>query len=283
MAEAAVSGVKALGTGLRILLEFMSERPDFSVGELSARTGLHKSQISKVLATYREHGLLAQDPVTRRYSVGIRAFALGSRFVSSHRLSREALPVLRALVDGTGLSARLSVVDGAEPLYLLGVEGRLSTDAGWRAGTRLPPHASAAGKILVAYLDPPVLERLLAEKGMPRFTPRTITDPRVLRRQLEEARRRGFAVAHGELIPAMGVVAVPVYGEAQQVIGALSLAYPEHLVGVEKEHGLVAILHEHARRLSGRMGGQVYPYGGSVDEGATVRRRVAGRRPGTAG
>src|SRR4051812_10103721 len=104
--------MKSLGTALRVLMEFTADAPSLGVGELAQRTGLPKGQISKILSTFRQHRILAQDPATRRYSVGSRAFALGSRFVNYHPLAREALVVMRRLVEQTGHSARLSVMDG---------------------------------------------------------------------------------------------------------------------------------------------------------------------------
>lgn len=263
--------MKSLSTALRLFLEFMHDGPDFSVGELSARTRLHKSQVSKILGTFRDHGLLSQDPVTRRYSVGIRAFALGSRFVNLHRLSREALPILRGLVDRTSLSARLSVLDGTDVLYLLGVEGRLFVDTGWRAGTRLPHHATAAGKVLTAFLDAPVIDRILAEKGLPSRTPRTITDEAAFRRTLQAVRRLGYATSRGELTPGLGAIAVPILGEHHKTIGSLGLAFPVHLLAEDKDKDYVRILHEEARKLSARMGSQVYPFGGRLGEQEPAR------------
>src|SRR6185437_7521057 len=104
--------LKSLSTALRVLTEFTADAPSLGVGELAQRTGLPKGQISKILGTFRRHQILAQDPSTRRYSVGSRAFALGSRFVNYHPLAREALVVMRRVVEQTGHSARLSVMDG---------------------------------------------------------------------------------------------------------------------------------------------------------------------------
>jgi len=69
--------MKSLDAALTLLSQFMSSDPDFGVGELSERTGMPKSQVSKILSTFRRHGFLIQDPQTRRYKVDARAFALG--------------------------------------------------------------------------------------------------------------------------------------------------------------------------------------------------------------
>ena len=82
---------------------------------------------------------------------------------------------MRQLVDETGHSARLSVLDGERVLYLVGVEGPLSSASGWRSGMWLPLHSTAAGQILLAFLDPAQARRLLSGP-LEAATPRTLTD-----------------------------------------------------------------------------------------------------------
>ena len=128
-------GMKSLRSALRVMMAFCEEQQDFGVGELAERCKLSKSQVSKVLSTFAEFGLLTQNNESRRYQVGSRLYALGSRYLNFNNLCRGAMPVMRDLVESTGHSARLSVLDGDRVLYLLGIEGPLFMDTGWRAGT----------------------------------------------------------------------------------------------------------------------------------------------------
>lgn len=281
-------GMKSLRTALRLLMEFGGEQRDFGVGELAERCGLSKSQVSKVLAAFGETGLLVQSPETRRYAVGARMFALGSRFVTHDRLCREAMPVMREIVERTGHSARLSVLDGEDVLYLLGFEGPLFVDTGWRAGTWLPVHSTAAGRVLLAFMDPRRAEHALTRAPLRPVTERTITDPVLLRRLLESARARGYVTQRGETTPGLGVIAVPVFGVAQQAVGALSLAFPAHLVAARDEPGLAEVLHASARVLSQRIGGTVYPFGSRLGAepsptGAGARRTAPAASDGIPG
>ena len=254
-------GMKSLRTALRLLMQFVGDQRDLGVGELAERCGLSKSQVSKVLAAFAETGLLLQNAETRRYSVGPRMFALGSRFVTHDPLCREAMPVMRDIVERTGHSARLSVLDGDDVLYLLGVEGPLFVDTGWRAGTWLPVHSTATGRVLLAFMSPERAERALSHAPLRPVTERTVTDPVQLRRLVESARSRGYCTQRGETTPGLGVTAVPIFGAGQQVVGALSLAFPAHLVTARDEAELAESLHDSARVLSQRIGGTVYPFG----------------------
>ena len=253
--------MKALSTALRILQEFATAQAPLSVVELANRLALNKSQISKVLKTYRDSGLLEQDPDTRKYSVGLHAFALGNNYVNANPLSRDALPIMRKLVDETGHSAVLSVLHGSDIIHLLAVEGRLFIDGRWRVGRWMPYHTTSAGKVLVAFSPPETLESLLKTRGLPRLTPHTITDPRQFRAVIKKIRKSGISVTHRETYPGSAAIAVPLFGADNQAIAALGLICPDHLLTRDEEKRLVGPLQRAARELSVRMGADVYPFG----------------------
>jgi DNA-binding IclR family transcriptional regulator len=255
--------MKSVRGALRLLMEFTGEQPAFSIGELAERTGMGKSHVSKAIAAFVESGLLVQDPRTRAVSVGARAFVLGARFVNYDRLSREAMPVMRELTQRTGHSTRLSVLDQDRVLYLLGVEGQMFVDTGWRVGTWLPAHSTTAGRVLLAFLGEARAAELLSRKPLARLTEHTVTDRRVLERILARIRASGFDVQRNETTQGLGTIGAPVFDGRQVVIGVLSIAFPSHLVVKGAEGPLIEQLHAGARALSQRMGCPVYPFGGA--------------------
>ncbi len=264
--------MKSLSTALRVLMEFAGDEPVLGVGDLAERLGLPKGQISKILSTFRAHGILIQDPATRRYTVGLRAFALGSRFVNYHPLAREALPILRRLVEQTGHSGRLSIMDGDQVVYLLQSEGPLLIDTGWRVGMFLPLHATTAGKVTLAFLEPARVDELLARHELRPITPSTITDESELRQQLEDIRRKGYGTSLGETTQGLGTLGVPVFGPDNKILAVLGIAYPMQSVARSGIPRLAGILHEAARGLSQRLGCRVYPFGAAAKPAA---RRLA--------
>lgn len=253
--------LKSLRTAAEILLLFTDEAKAIGVSEIARRTGLTKGQVSKILATFRHSGFLQQDPDTRQYSVGVKAFALGSRYVNYHPLAREGLPVLRRLVEQTGHSARLTVMADDVLIYLAQVEGRLLSDTGWRVGTFLPFHATSAGKVTLAFLDKARSAAIIDTLEMEAVGPETITDKSALREQIRRIASRGFGTSRSESTPGLAAVAVPVFGPSNAILSTLSLSYPQHLVTEERERELAAVLHEAARTLSQRMGAVAYPFG----------------------
>lgn len=259
--KSASGRVKSLNTALSLLSEFLAHDQDLGVADLAERTGMPKGQVSKILATFRDHQFLRQDPTTRRYSVGLRTFVLGSRFANQDRLTRYALPMMRELSQETGHSVRLSVMDGDAVVYLMGIEGQAFIDTGWRSGTFLPIHSTTAGRIVLAFMDEARAEALIERQPMDRFTPSTVVDRAELRRIIAEVRKTGFSSQRGETNPGLATVAVPIFGDGQSIVGALGFAYPSHAVPANKERELVGLLHRAARVLSLRMGCAVYPFG----------------------
>lgn len=261
--KAATEPMKSLRTSLRLLMEFTEEQPEFGGGVLAERTGLSKSHVSKTLAAFVEAGLLKQDPKTRMFSVGLRAFVLGARFANYDRLSREAMPILRDLTQRTGHSTRLSVMDAGQALYMLGVEGPLFLDSGWHAGTRLPLHSTTAGRVLLAFMDAGQSEKMLAAADLERLTEHTITDRAAIRRIVARTRTRGYDVQRGETTAGLGTIGVPIFGAGQAILGVLSVAFPTHVISARDEARFIEQMHQAARILSLRMGSAVYPFGGS--------------------
>lgn len=259
----AAESMKSLRSGLRVLLEFEHDQRDFGVTELAQRCGLSKSQVSKILSALVDSGLVSQDPATRTYSVGKRCFVLGSRYTNFDSLCQAATPVMRELLNRTGHSVRLSVPDGDQTLYLIGLEGPHFIDTGWRSGGRVPFGVSSVGRVLMAYMDPAERERLLS-LPIPPLTSETVRDRATLERMVEAARRDGYSTQRNETTLGLGVMSVPLFKTGQQVVGALGLAFPSHLIGPGDEADLIRALQDAARAISQRMGCSVYPYGASL-------------------
>ena len=261
LAEPARPSIKSLSTALRLLLRFVAAQGPLGVGELAQQIGLHKSQVSKILKTFRDYDILEQDAVTQKYAVGLNAFALGNNYVNAYPLSREALPVMRKLVDETGHTATLSIMHNSNVIHLLAEEGRLFIDGRWRVGRWMPYHATVAGKLLLAFGPAERIDLLLKTRGLPRITPNTITNERQFRAVLQKARATGISVTRSETYAASAAIGAPVFNATGQAIAVLGLICPEHLLTREEEGRLVAPLQHAARELSFRMGAETYPFG----------------------
>lgn len=250
--------MKSLEKALAILAAFTEDQKDFGVVELSEQLKMPRSQVSKILATLRDRQFLVQDPTNRRYGVGVQSFVLGAKFLSFDRLCHEAIPQLYKLVRATGHSARLSVVSNDRAIFLVAVEGPHLQDTGWRAGRWLPWHASSAARIMLAYFDEARTSRILDGIDFVPLTPQTTRSREELADRIRQARERGYDTQNGEISTGLCTISVPVFGACNQVVGAISLAFPHGTVSDGENASLIGALHEVARKVSVRMGNVVY-------------------------
>lgn len=250
--------MKSIDTGLRILALFKDAERPLGVVEIADRLGLGKSHVSRILATMREMGFVQQDGETRKYRVGIEAFAVGSRFLADQSMTRLALPLMRACSEETCHSVFLSIRHGAGCRHILAAEGRHFEGTQWRLGVRLPLHASASGKLFVALAGDAEREALIAHTPLDGYTADTITDRAAFRAEVEAVRRNGWAIARGEAVAGLGACAVPVVGDAEALVAALGVVSPlRHLP--EDVLPLVTDLARHAQVLSYHLGARAYP------------------------
>jgi len=272
-----VGPVKSLAVALQVISEFIDEGEDVSVSSICTKLSLPKSQVSRILATFRANGFLTQNVATKKFRIGLKAYAIGCRYLHSDKIIRESLPVLRSAVDRSGFTATISILDGNRPFYLAGVEGSAFVDFGSRTGTYYPIHATAPGKIFLSFVDQTLRDNILSTLRLNPFTTNTIQSLRELKRAIAETSVVGYAVSRGDRTPGIGSLAVPVFGRDGILLAAMSFVYPLGRVPDDQHSYFVSILHGVARILSLRLGAQSYPFGGN----SSVKRTTNETRSAT--
>jgi len=254
MLERRGSRVQSVDRAIVILKSFSVEKPERGVGELSRELGLHKSTVSRPMSTLERGGLLSRNPETQRYRLGIGLLGLAAQVVGYTDVREVARPALWQLAEDCQETVNLVILDAGQVINLeqFVPPARQVKNIG-RVGRRMCPHCTAAGKVLLAYLSPDRLNRMLSSK-LERFTPYTITDPDQLQQELARVCERGYAVAQEELEEGLNVVAAPIYGHRGQVIAAASIAGPAYRVMPELFPHLAARLMEVANEISQQLG-----------------------------
>ncbi|MBB3044760.1 helix-turn-helix domain-containing protein [Nocardioides sp. LMS-CY] len=188
---------------------------------IGATTGLPPATVHRILATLVEWG--GVERIGRgRYRLGLHMWRLGAAVPSARVLRDLALPYLEDLYEATHLVVHMAVPDGDEVLYLEKITARRSVRVTSGVGRRLPMHATGPGKVLLAFGDPSLLERVV-ENGLPRLTPATITSERALRAALADIRRTGVAISREEASAGTASVAAPVFAEGRDAVAALAV------------------------------------------------------------
>jgi IclR family acetate operon transcriptional repressor len=228
--EAVGASVQSLDRGLA-LLEVIAGRDGCSLAEATEAAALPASTAHRILTTLAQRGYVRQDAETGAWTIGVQAFAVGQAFVRIRKIEQLGRPAMRALMEATGETVNLGVLEGSEVVFLAQVECHAPIRAFFRPGRRGPAHASGIGKALLAQLPPARVAALYAGTAPQRFTPTTLTEPAALAAALAETRARGWALDDEEHTPGMRCVAAAVFDEKGEAIAALSVSGPTVRVG----------------------------------------------------
>jgi DNA-binding IclR family transcriptional regulator len=252
---AANATLGTLDRAVRILQTFSAVETEFSISELSRRVGIHKSVVSRIVARLRTWRLLEQDPSTKRVRIGIGAFQLGALFVNGQPIHRVALPQLAVLVERIRHSAHITVLDPPGALVVASVESPQALRVILRVGQRLHLHATAAGKVLLAFSPPALREGILAGLALPALTDRTLTSVAALRAELATVAAGGVAWNGEETTRGAGAVAAPVFGADAQLAAALCAVYPLSVVDAKELTRISDSVRATAGAISALLGG----------------------------
>jgi IclR family transcriptional regulator, pca regulon regulatory protein len=249
---------QSLERGLAILGCFTPRRPVLGIAEIADDLGMSRSTTHRYVITLVALGYLEQG-ASRKYRLGLRVTDLGMSALNSTGLREHAHPYLEELRQRTSYTTNLSVLDGADVLYVDRVRsyrrGQNQIDLNLHTGSRLPAYCTAMGKLLLANLPEPEQRELIASTKLAKRGPNTITVKKALREELDEVRMAAFAVDDEELAPGVYAIAAPVRNEARDVVAAVNLAAHSSMISLEE---LVDALGPHlvstADRISARLG-----------------------------
>jgi len=219
---------RSIVRAISILDCFSAEQPQLGVREVARRLGLAASTVGRLLATLASAGVLTQNRASRTYMLGPRVLRWAGLYTGALDLRPAAKPVLERLRHITGETTTLYVQDGYERVCVECLEGPQSIRAVVRVGERMPLHAGAGGKVLIAFLPADRRAALLRRLPLTRFTPHTTTSRARLERDLATIRRQGYASTVGERFAGAASVAAPVFGADGSLIAAVNVFGPAH-------------------------------------------------------
>ena len=230
------------------------------VNELARRIGVNASTASRLLATLQEAGL-----VTRvdggPYRLGLKLVTLSERVLAQLDVRQLARPLLARLVAETGETATLSLPGEDEAITIDFVPSPSSVVSMARVGRPSVPHATAAGKVMLAFTDAPMRAAPAAgaapaSRALTVFTERTITDAGALSEELATVRERGWAEAVGEREPDLAALAAPVFGRGGGLAAILGVQGPVSRLPAATRRALREPLLAAAAELGRALGGQ---------------------------
>lgn len=215
-------GVQSVILAIRLLEAVAESETPKRVTDLAQQIGTTKARVFRHLQTLVKRGYALQDEASGRYCSGPKLVLLGQRAIENLSLVNEARPVMRALCDALGHSVGLSQLAG-ESLHTVDMaRGSTPFSITSLRGTQQIFHATALGKVALAFGEPRLAEKVLAAP-LAAVTPHTITDPEKLRREIGRIAARGWAVSPNELNIGINALAAPIFDASERLTGAIAI------------------------------------------------------------
>lgn len=247
------SQVMSFSKMLSILECYSRSDRALSVLQIAERTGLPRPTVHRIMASLRSIGFIEQDRDRERYRLGLKIFELGNVVLANMDLQREAEENITAMARGTGLGVHLGVFDGFEIVMI----ERADPVAGERNRAitleSASVHCSGIGKAALAYQPGHIVDRVLAQ-DLAAYTRSTITDPKLIRRELELVRSRGYATDRGETEDWRNCVAAPIRNAAGRVFAAVSLTGSKDIITADSEADFASLVCKNADDISRKLG-----------------------------
>ena len=232
------------------ILDVLADEPSLGTNEIARRLGTSASTTSRQLATLAEAGLVEHIPATGRYRLGIRIVALATSVLARLDVRASAHPHLEALAADLGETATLSVPAEPDAITVDVVRSPRYIADGSRLGRPSIAHATAAGKVMLAF------DGVRPARELQAYTPRTITDPAELEAEVERVRRRGWADAFEERELGLNAIAAPVWSSDGALAGIIALQGPIPRFGKAAARAALPSLREHAAAISSELGSE---------------------------
>jgi IclR family acetate operon transcriptional repressor len=252
----AVRTVQSVERAFDILELLANAEREMQLREITRATGLNSSTCHHLVATLVKRGYVGQNPRGRTYFISNKVLELSSSRLRQFDIVEAAMPELRRLNHATGESVHLAAMQG----YDLTTLARLDSTRPVRVGTDMSnkanaAHATATGKAILAWLPETEIARVIAEKGLNRFTDRTITGIADLMEDLRHVRRNGYATDDEEFQPDVLCVGAAIRDHAGAVIGSISCSMPKLRAEGAHLDAVIGAVRQSTTIVSGLLGG----------------------------
>lgn len=241
--------IKSVVKAVEILEVVMASPEGIALKGLSAALGQNASTVYHLANTLRQTGLLQQDPQTKSYRLGLKAFQIGQAALQHLDLARRAQPFMQRLARETGEGVSLVQYDAGRPVYVCQIDSTRTIGIRHRPSASVPLHCTGSGKVYLSAMGESEFRQLLPSLPLTRFTAATIIDPDQLIDEVARVREQGYAVDNEEVEEGLVCIAAPIRNPHGEIIGSISLSGPSLRISAQREE-LIGQICETARSVS---------------------------------
>ena len=238
------------------VIEVLSERDSVSLIELADLVSQPKSSLYRIILTLEKRGFISRSEEDGKYCLGYKQLVITKNLLERSSLRNAAITEMTKLVAQYGDTVNLCVLFEEEILYVEIIEGTYALRMSDKVGSKSPFHATATGKAIAAFLPRETVNDLIASKGLPGFTPNTLTDKVALFAELDQIKAQGFALDNEEIIQGARCIAVPIFDMFGHIQGAISLSGALHRLPNQQIPAVSAVLIQAGFNISQKLGHQ---------------------------
>jgi DNA-binding IclR family transcriptional regulator len=253
-AEREPYAIESLNRAIDVLSVFSHARPELSLNDIIAATGLPKTTAFRILTTLVGRHLCDQNPVTGRYSVGFAMLHFADIRRRQAKVRDLAMPVMRDIRDELNETVVLSIRLGDYRVHIDAAEGFDPMRRMPEPGVRVPLYAGAASKVLMAGMSDLEIDSYLTRTPLKQFQKNTLVSRTALKREVTMVRRNGYAESRSELIAGCAAVAVPIRDYTGDTVAVIDVLTPEGRYTPAFRENSLRLLLGGARAISERLG-----------------------------
>ncbi|MEV6733937.1 MULTISPECIES: IclR family transcriptional regulator [unclassified Streptomyces] len=252
-AGAPAGGVQSVDRAVSVL-EILAQRGEAGVSEVAAEIDVHKSTAFRLLGALEARGLVEQATERGKYRLGFGIVRLAGAVTGRIDITQVGRPVCERLAEELGETVNIAILEEQYAINLCQVRGPGAVTAHNWVGQLTPLHATSSGKVFLAHLPAKQRVQLLAEAGLKKYTPSTLTARTKLEKNLVASLDRGYAMTFEEYEIGLHAMAAPIRDRDGMVIAAISASGPSYRFTEERMHELAPLLLKGAQEISHRMG-----------------------------
>lgn len=245
--------LSSVANSIRLLSSFSGEENELGITVLASRLKLAKSTVHRLAATLTAARFLEQNSDTGKYRLGLALFELGALVRRRMDVADAARQKLRELLETTGETVQLGIIDHQSVLYIYEMEPRRAIRMAAAVGARAPLHCTAVGKVLLASQPAEYVGQVI-DLGLKPYTPKTIVERDELLQTLAEVAQRDYATDDEESETGLRAIASPVRNHTGAVIAAVGLAAPVQRMNKKVMQTCVPSVIATASAVSARLG-----------------------------
>lgn len=243
-----VQKAQSFQRGIDVIRAFDGGHPRMTLAQVAKRTDLTRATARRFLYTLIDSGYMDTDG--REFWLTPRVLELGFAYLSSLGIPEIATPHLQRLTQQVNESSSVSILDGADIVYVARVPMRRIMTVAISVGTRFPAYATSMGRVLLAGLEPDVLNSVLDMTSFVPLTPHTVTDREKLIRELGQIREQGWAFVDQELEMGLRSIAAPIFDGKGRVVAAANVSLGANRFNSDPVKDFLPALLETTKRIS---------------------------------